>query len=418
MKRALKTFGFILLLLVTLGNGGFFYYSLVHARAATVKSTTVSLAPKPTLKVASAKQHLTDASQQGKFLAEGEYAVNSLDKSRITEVKKGGLVLASYAASGANFVLATSGNTKIDDTIVADGWKTKLLADDPLWAPGACSSKPTLLLQGRYIFIDDGKTNPTDKYNSYLVFDMQTGKYNYFGGDSFTTKQATQEKIMLATNENDQLVLYIDLPDADGPQANTASFLHSTTHAPNYIVRRVIDPATMRYKDYKIPFVNPSSIELYNLSVYTNTSVVTNQKNESVTLNLSSLADANYQYTTFTGIVSNNAITLKEVHYDNSATGIINPGPFDTSLEKELNEPLSQALPNFVNGKPADPASYTTNFGLTALGSHGDTNYLVAASRTGGFAQTPVIIDTGGSVHPLTTKTIFTFGSYVPLGVF
>lgn len=419
MKRVLKIFSLVLLLAVTLANSGLFYYSLRHQADQGTMSSTVNLAPKPTQNVASAKQRTTGATEQGKFLVDGHYAFASLGASRIEPGGKGGLVLASYADSGSNFVLATSGDSSINDSIVSEGWHTKVLADDPLWAPGACSAKPTLLLQGRYIFIDDGKTKSDDKYNSYLVFDMQTGKYNYFGGDSFSDKQATHENIMYATDENDQLVFYIDQSDADGPLAGSTNFKHVSSHASSYIVRRVIDPATMKYKDYKIPFTVPTNgstvtiVDYYTLSLYGGINSLTDGSKVS----LHYVSDD--RKLSAEGQVVNNAISLQPVQPDVGVPAIVSGGgPFDTALEKQLNAPLSKALPTFIVGQPSDPTAYTTNFSLYPLGVHGQTNFVVAASRTGDYAETPAIIDPSGAVHPLTDKNVLNRGSYVPLGVF
>ena len=422
MKKVIKLFSLVLLLAITVANSGLLFYSLHQAKAISVSGNAVNLAPKPTQKVASAKQRTVDPNQQGNFLADGQYAFNTQDKSRINTTNQGSLVLAAFPASEANFVIATNGSTKIDDSIVTDGWKTTLLANDPLWAPGACSAKPTLLLQGRYIFIDDGKTNPEDKYNSYLVFDMQTGKYHYFGGDSFTVKQASHENIMLATNENDQLVFYIDQSDPDGSQADSSSFKHSVGHALDYIVRRVIDPATMGYKDYKIPFINTDTLfkDVYHLSLFNKTDDKQAAGQANATLHYTSdVNDGTAEKYMSEGIVVNNAITLKK-YSDNfyTVSAVATPGPFDTELEKQLNDPLTKALPSFIVGKPHDAASYSTNFMLTALGVHGQTNYIVASSRNGEYAQTPVIVDSDGTVHPLTVKTVLKLGAYVPLGVF
>ncbi len=427
MKKTFKIFSLVLLLAITVANSGFLFYSLHPVKAISVSGNTIHLAPKPTQKVASAKQRTVDPSQQGKFLADGQYAFNTLDKSRIVATNQGSLVLAAYPASGANFVLATNGETKIDDSIVTDGWKTTLLANDPLWAPGACSAKPTLLLQGRYIFIDDGKTNPEDKYNSYLVFDMQTGKYHYFGGDSFTDKQATHENIMLATDENDQLVFYIDQSDPDGSQANSTLFKHGAGHALDYVVRRVIDPATMSYKDYKIPFTNTDSLfkDDFHLSLFNKIDDKQSTGQANATLRYTSdvndviNADNTAEKYASEGTVINNAITLRKFSYNsNTVSGAAVQGPYDTALEKQLNDPLTKALPSFIAGKPLDATNYSTNFMLTALGVHGQTNYIVASSRTGEYAQTPAIVDSDGTVHPLTVRTVLKQGGYVPLGVF
>lgn len=419
MKRTLKIIGLVALGLLTVANSGLFYYTLTRTNAASRSSKIVNLAPKPTQKVASAKLHTVDASQEGSFQDTGKYSYLSLDTSRLDQKTGGGsLVLASYADQGANFVLATAKDTKIDDSVVATGWQTKLLANDPLWAPGACSAKPTLLLQGRYIFIDDGKTKPEDKYNSYLVFDMQTGKYNYFGGDSFSDAQATKENIMLATNENDQLVFYIDQLDPDGPLASSTSFKHVSTHARNYIIRRVIDPATMQYKDYKLPFSRTSNPpagvpDYFYLAVLGNST--TDQPNTAPTLRYTTDPEG----TTLEGQVVNNMIDLKTpASTVTVATTAQTTGPYDTTIEKQLNDPLTKSLPGFIGSTKIDPSSYTTNFTIYSLGVHAQNNFVIASSRTGTYASTPVTVDAQGAVHPMTEKPVLPERSYVPLGVF
>jgi hypothetical protein len=411
MKRIFsKKLLYVLVVLITVANSSYLGYSLASGPkpAVKVKAATAS-APAASIGVKSAKQVDVDAAKQGLLSSKGSYAFDSLEHSRVNSADTpGNLVLATYQPLGANFVLANQ-NLKLDDSNINPDWKTTTIAQDSLWAPAECSAKPTLLLKGRYIIIDDGKTQPTDTYNSYLSFDIQKGTYNYFGGDHFTTTQAKRENIMLVANENDKLVFYIDPLDQKGPLSSSSSFKHASGYDSGYIIRREIDPATMQYTDYHLPYTVPQGVQYFFLSATSGTA------DKGKTFMLSNDSDN----TDYTGFITNNKIPFNSLPAVPTLTLAQNPNPpYDTDLEKQLSQPLTKELPTLASGERYDTTSYVTNFSITELGQHGAAKFVIANSRNGTQNQTPVVVDDANQVHGLTDKPILDYFSYVALGVY
>jgi hypothetical protein len=408
-KMNFKKIGLVsLAVLITAGNGGLLAYNLM--RKSDISRSTTSAVSVKQGQVTSAKQHVVDASKQGEKLAPGDYKATSLRQSRIDQTQLGRLILASNKSLGGSFLLATDQSFNLDDSNLVDGWTAQNVSDDALWAPGACSSKPTLIIQGKYIFIDDGKTKPTDTYNSYLVYNLTDGSYNYFGGDNFSDTQAKHEQIMLATNENDQLVFYIDQTDASGPLSTSTSFKHASTSDRGYIIRRVIDPATMKYTDYKINYTAPAATPYYYISVSPST---TDQP-----LMISLNDDTNSQY--YDGTVTNNTVSF--TRHDANALAVASQtsatGPYDTAIEKKLDGPLTSLLPAFNTTPLYNPeTNYATHFQISEIGQHANLDFIVATARTGSYNATPVIYNkTSSTVYPMTTKLILKSENFVPLG--
>jgi hypothetical protein len=395
-------------ILLTVANSTFLAYGVLRFRRYQAKPVAVvfdTAVVEQQIDIKSADLKDIPSSEQGKKLGEGDYKFESLKKSKITTGDKAELVIAANEKSGGHFVLAFLGaRSKPAPQQINPGWTLTTIADDPMWAPGACSSKPTFLLQGKYIFIDDGKTNPKDKYNSYIVFDMATSTYNYFGGNNFTAKQANNETIIKAVNENDKLVFYIDTPDPKGTHKTSDGLpIHVPGQAPSYIIRREVDPATMHYVDYSLPFSAPTGMPKYVVNAGFDSAVIrvtdTNPDNP--------LA--------YNGTVQNNAITLKP-EKDEAGTFV---DTYDTPLELRLADKLKNQLPLLYKQKIEADNKFKTNFRISELGSHDSLQFLSIIQRFD-INDTPAIYDKkSGEVITLTNQKVLSQPSkYVELGVF
>lgn len=408
MKRNIARIAFSLLLLGTIANAAYFALTITNNQPSKLEGISRTI-PKASLGIKNSKQQDIDASKQGQHLTEGNYKMTSQLHSRIELPTQGKLLLASYKGIDANYVIAADKKISLDTANVESGWQTQTISEDPLWAPGACSAKPTLVLQGRYIFIDDGKTRPSDTYNSYLVYDMTTSTYNYFGGDNFTDSQAKTEKILKATNENDQLVFYIDAVDKTGPLAKSTAFKHAKLTENGSIIRRVIDPKTMRFTDYVLNFKVPNDMPYY----YVDVSNFTSQKDSLVTLTGDNLTSS------YEGKVSNNSIIFSP-HLADSTIAQTPIGPFDSVLEKELDKPLSEVLADYAQAEPYDKNVYSTHFSVNLIAARDTLSFLIISQRFGDARySSPVIYDKSKNIlQPLTKKAIIDLENTVTLGVF
>ena len=360
----------------------------------------------PKIEVKSSEQDVVSTDKQGIRIGEGQYKIETLDKSKIDEGAPANLSVLSHEASGAHFVLAINKSQSLASQISA-GWKESILTSDPLWSPGACASKPTYLIQGKYVFIDDGKTKPTDAYNSFIVYNFETKKYNYFGGDNFTDTQAKNEKILSAKYENDQLVFYIDPNDATGPLKNSETFKHATGSDKAYIIRRVVDPENMSYVDYTLPFKVPKNITYYFVSA---------GYGENIVMGLSEDGGQ----TRYDGKVENNAIKLTKFVLNLDYTNKSAP-PTDSPIELDVNPLLVKALPDFTDQTAYPNSTYTGLFEINKLGSVGNLEFLISKQRYGKDGgkryDTAVVYDSQKkSVDVMLTKLIL--NDYVPLGVY
>jgi hypothetical protein len=405
VKRAV-IYGLIVVLVAS-GTGANAYLlqaSYRAYRAAAAAPVALSLSAKSA--VANAKQKTVGSRKQGELADTGLYKYEERDHSKIEAGDTNAqLVIASDEALGANYVLADTSDGTLGTNKFTTDWTLQTINKDAMWAPGACASKPTYFLQKHYIFIDDGKTLPTDKYNSYVVFDLLTQKFRYFGGDNFTDRQARQEKILSVVDENDQIVFYLDQSDDQGPLANSSSFKHARSDAPGYITRRVIDLATLHYTDYHLKFTLPQN-PAFNYYYVNIDSGVDNL------ITISSDSTTDY----YAGTVANNAIVLTP------ASASAQP-PDETAsptdpLAAALDPLLAKALPAFLSSDGSNAEQGSPRFEITTLGSQGSVQYLVATSRQNDYS-TPVVYDASTStVSPMTTQAVFDFTSYVPLWVF
>jgi hypothetical protein len=384
-----------LVIVVTVANSTLFGLSWREFHSQSILASTAN--------IKAAKETTVDANKQGQQFQEASYKFETLTASKINDPKESGnLVLATHKETKANFILALYGNTPLGDKI-NDGWELRQLTTDSMWLPGACSSKPNLLLQGKYIFIDDGKTKPTDKYSSYVLYNLQTNSYVYFGGDNLTEQQVVGERILAAVHENDQLVFYIDPTDKDGTLHNSPTFKHATGSDQQYIIRRVINPETLHYTDYKLPFTVPAGISYYYLA---------RGFGEPIVQLISEGARETYD-----GKVASNRIELAKT--PPAVALAYKPGSDETDLERHLTETLTKTLPELVKtNQPWTGTAYGTNFQLTELGSNSRANFLIVRYRYSGY-QTPVVYDSvTNNIEPLISSATLSDSEYVPLGVF
>ncbi len=427
-KKALVIFCCAVLTLINAGGLGY-----VVATNRTVEEVFVTVPPEvvtPKIEITNAKKRDTDVTLQGKKIGEGSYKSETLSKSKITSGNAAKLIIASHEATGAHFVLAflSSGNIPNSEQL-EPGWGLQTISDDPMWSPGACASKPTFLLSNKYIFIDDGITNPEEKYNSYVLFDMQNGEYRYFGGNNFTDTQAKKEQVMMTVNENDKLVFYID-PVDDQPyleDSGRPGHIRGKDHA--YVIRREIDPVTLAYTDYSLPFNVPAELANYYVYAHSDGKEPVFSFYAPYTNGLTSVS---YQ-----GRLEANSI---KVISTNQATGT-NHNPngqvqFDSDLELALDPTLRTALVALTNQKPYDNSQYKTLFNATELGSYHGLQFLNVSQRYGQlqgpscadcynandffFFSTPAIFDSNDKrLYPMVAKPVLRgFRDYVNLGVF
>lgn len=403
----MRIIGWIVVGLITMANAGYLGYSLTAAGGSTVNKK-LSLS---TIDVKSAKQHDVDTTQFGVKAETSFYKFDRFKKSKIVSETPGKLVLATQKSENANFILATNDKVTFDESKINSAWTTTTVADDPLWAPGACSAKPTLLLQGKYIFIDDGKTKPTDTYNSYVVYDISKGTYSYFGGDNFSDVQGKRQKILFATNENNQLVFYIDELDKKGPLSNTTSFKHAAGSSNGYLIRRVVDPATMKYTDFHLNYKVPEGIQFFYLAAYVDT--INNRVNISMTQEATQIEPEVYN-----GNVVNNAIMLKrEAPYNPNIS--VQQANLDSPFEKELEGPLSQLLPKYAAEKLYDTNVYSTHYAVNSLGAHSNLTYATVSNRANEAYVSPLVYDKSTKqASVLTNQEFLNSQNFVALGVF
>lgn len=399
-RRLLLATTGILLVAATSTNAYFLQDAYRSYRSAQSKGVTVS----SHADVKNAKEESINSAQEGIRIGDGKYAYETRDKSKIDSSQfSGKLLVASNTSQKINYLLATGPEAKLTTDSLSDGWNLDLLSDDAMWAPGACASKPTYFVQGKYVFIDDGKTSPDDKYNSYVVFDLQTEKFLYFGGDNFTDEQATQEKILAVVDQNDQMVFYIDHTDRTGPLAGSSSFKHARGSADSYIVRRVINLATLHYTDYKLSYTVPAD---KSFGFY----FVSNDGGQGL-IDINSDGSDTY----YVGTVHDNQIQLAAQSLDvEPPTDVANPAE---ALAKQLTPGLDQLLPAFLP-EAVDAEPNGKEFNLNILGSHDDDQYLVVNNSNTG-SSTPLIYNQATKyLTPMTTQAVLDWGNYVALGVF
>ena len=409
MRRKLL-YGLIIVFAAVISGANAYLLQAQYRKYQTVNSAAVAtLSVTASSKIANAKQKAIVADKQGQQVSQGLYAFSELGHSKIDPKEfSAQLVVASNEALGANYVLADASDGVLSANKLTSGWTLQTINSDPMWAPGACSSKPTFFLQKHYIFIDDGKTLPTDKYDSYVVFDLLTQKFRYFGGDNFTDTQAQKEKILSTVDENDQIVFYIDPSDSQGPLSGSSSFKHSRANSAGYIIRRVIDPATLRYTDYHLNYTVPQdpAFAYYYVDIGSDS-------NELISIT----SDTSNTY--YSGTVSNNAINLTPKSAAAAPESFLSSPP--DSLATKLDPILVKTLPALVANGAGDANSGQDNshkFDITVLGSQGTLQYLDISNQQSEFS-TPAVYDTSTDmVAPMTTQAVFGYGSYVPLGVF
>ena len=413
LKPILVTF----LVVVTVVNTYFLamgYQAYTTAKAATVLHAKISSVKAAPTTIVSTKDKTVASDRTGEQISSSTYKYQEQSQSKINDpANQGVLYLATETTDNANFLLAGSTSIQSIGASLSSGWTAGVLSSDTVWLPASCASKPTYLIGGRYIFIDDGKEKPSSKYSSYLVFDVVSKKFRYFGGDSFTPTQGDKEHILSIQNENGSVVFYIDTSDTSGPLSGSSTFKHAAAYSPGYITRRVLNLDTLAYTDYKIPYTSPPNTPYYYIDAGTNFSagnIVT------LTPDGSSL-DGKYYYP---GIVANNVLSFKktansEFGYDHSSI----------TTDATLDQQLTIKLPLLAAKFNATAANKTSRFDVSLQGTDKNLQYLIATqswSPDFNLFDSPVIYDTSThTVNPMVKTAVlpsYVQGNYVPLGVF
>ena len=406
----------VALIALTAANG---YYLVTNYRAYTasnskaVASKTVTLGASAPTTIVSVKQNSIASSRTGTQNATGLYKFQEQDQSRVNDASsEGQLYLLTETAHKANFILAGNDSLKSVGASLNSGWTSGLLSQDSMWLPAKCASKPTYLIGGRYIFVDDGKQTPDSKYSSYLVFDMVSKKFRYFGGDLFTATQGDKEHILSIQNENGAVVFYIDTSDPSGPLSGSATFKHAAAYSPGFVTRRVLDLSTLAYTDYKIPYTAPPATPYYYIDAgtnFTSGSIVT------LTPDGSQL-DGKYYYP---GTVANNVLSFNKTPVSEGSA--YTPPVPDVALDQQL----TATLPLFTAKFDANAANRATRFDVAVQGVENSLQYIIATQAwtpDGNIFDTPAVYDSSThTLDPMLKTTVlpsFLQNNYVPIGVF
>lgn len=400
-----------LVLLVTLANSGVLGFAFTRSKnkkSIIVNQPVAQAVVEQKVAIKTSKTRTFDESTLGKPFAEGQYKYDEVATSRTDGGgATGQLVLMSQEVSGAHFVMALSGGAALDESKLSTGWTAHALNSDAIWLPGGCASKPTQLLGGKYVFVDDGKTKATDKYGSYVFYNLQTNKYRYLGGDNFTEAQGVQESIIKVANENGDLVFYVDPHDKAGTPKD-GSFSHVQGSDPGYIIRRVVDADTMHYTDYKIALLFPDAISKYTVtaSSFDNTFGLygVDASNDNVT-------------ESYSAKLVSNKLDLKKNTYDTVQTAAATP---DSALELSLNDILAKSLPEFAKADPYTGSTFKTKFMVNEVGSYESYKFVTAQERYGtNYYLVPAVYNaTDNSVSVATPQTVLNSSNSVTLGVY
>jgi hypothetical protein len=412
-RRALVWF---CVLLLTSANGFGLYQNL------RVQSSSAIQAPAAQQSVSTIDEAVPAG---GRKIGEGKYTFESLQSSKIQGQEKGLLTIATHDTSKSNFVLALGAGSLELGQKLNQGWKLTTLAQDGLWQPGACASKPSLLIGDRYVFIDDGKTRPEDPYSSYIIYDIKDKVYRYFGGSNFTEQQGMKETILSYLVEDGQLVFYIDPADKEGQLNHVGVAKHWVQGDHSYIIRRVVAPDLLSYTDYALDFKVPGGIEYYDVQSWYGDmidgkpSIVKLEDTDNVGFKPSN-------ETSFLGYITDGRIQLSP-YTPPSISGPV--GSSVTDQEKAINDGLKRAMPHLNDPPRGDFERYNIlSFESTILGETSDSIFI-----TTGYVRTPpeksdvqgygyigpaVYSKTSKSAATLTANQYLNYGSYVALGVY
>ncbi len=307
------------------------------------------------------------------YIQEG-YSFDVYSKSQIQEGVNGTLRQLTHKNTGLTLVMASENRLEVD---ISPDWEQTNLATDPMWHPGSCASKPSLFIQNRYIFIDDGKAQDTDHMSTYVIYDLKEKTYTYFGGN----RDKSDGDIFKTQTMGDFLMFYI--------------------HTPGKIIERKIDPKTLSYSDTVHTYLVPSEVTKYEIT-----------KGEK---------DTEYVLTdTQTGILyvseySNKTYTFTKKTF-NELNDVLIP---DSDLEKKLNGTLRSALPALVKEAPYETLNKTV-FSLSQLLSTKTHTLILIKQRFGIGYETPAVYTINTQeVSPVTVTPVYLQPvNYVPLGAY
>lgn len=305
---------------------------------------------------------------------EARYSFETSSTSYVQGLSKGVLRELTHKDTGLTLVVATEDNLQVN---MEDQWTYKDIAKDTMWVPGSCASKPSLFIQDRYIFIDDGKVKETDNMSTYVIYDIQDKTYTYFGGN----RGISVGDIVKIETKNGSLIFHI--------------------LTPGNIIQRTIDPETLTYEDTIYTYKVPSEISRYKLTTGTEDSTYMLQDEVTNTLYSSTQSEGAYVFTKHT--------------YD-SLDDLLTP---DSDLEKDLDPVLRKTIPAYVKEAPYETHNKTI-FKVNELLSSNTHLLLLIQQRFGIGYETPAVytLDTKEmspvTITPLYIKPV----NYVPLGAY
>lgn len=214
------------------------------------------------------KEEVIDLKKQDpNYLSSSAYYGEKDLHSKIDKEEKGTFFQLTHTVSGNKFLTAFIGELEKDDLNIASDWTAEKLSTDSMWIPLSCASKPSYLISNRYYLIDDGLSLGDDHSTNhyYAIFDIQEKIFTRFGGNTVNGEQG-KEKVLYVDVEDDKIIFYIDHRDNEGTLTEHPDFKHSSDYKERYIIKRIIDPATLQYDDYKINYTVPDNLSAYYVS--------------------------------------------------------------------------------------------------------------------------------------------------------
>lgn len=199
-----------------------------------------------------------DLAKKANYIGSSSYKAEELSKSKISHPERGRLYLLKQRVSGITFVSAFTGSAKFGaDLPIAKEWEVTDLGEDGMWLPGACAQKPSWVIGGRYVLIDDGP--------QLALFDTHKKTFRYFGSTGDDDPRG--ERVLLTEVKDGKLTLYVDKHDPDGALMKSKDFKHDSSIKDPFIYRREIHPEDLSYDEFAVEYSKPP-VTFYTLRAY------------------------------------------------------------------------------------------------------------------------------------------------------
>ena len=242
-EQLVLTLSILPLVIIGLAAGGYVYLS--HTIHPTAKALSTLSAPKA-----------NDSSPQPTATS-GKYTYDESSKSKINKSEKGRLAVITRKGDSHSFLQAFPDSQNVSALKTSPDWTAQEVGHDPMWIPGACAQKPSWIIPGGFVVIDDADYNGINAYHYYALYDTNRKIFRSFGG-TLANVQQQREKVIYVNVEAGKLVFYIDQQDPSGPYSGSSSFKHSKADHEASIIRRVIEVPQLAYTDSRIPFELPA----------------------------------------------------------------------------------------------------------------------------------------------------------------